>query len=197
MLGLPNLVLVASSIIGSAAIAGIPEPPVILHGTVVVDGRIILRTDDVTILARVPEASESIGTYHMGGNPRADDDYVLRLRIEFLVDGEPQSDAAAVVGQTATISVCLGNGPERIAGQFDISRSGVIENVDLNVTSEFAHCADDDGDIDLDDYTVFSACLSGVDGEIALGCGCADFDKDGNANLKDWSYFQLLFTGPQ
>lgn len=195
MLGISKHILAASAIIGTVSIAGIPEPSVVLHGTIIVDGRIILRTDDVTVLARVPGISESIGTYVMGNNPRAGDDYVLRLRVESFFDGGPQSDDATVVGQTATISVRVANGPERFAREFDILASGMIENIELNMISEFAHCADDDGDVDSEDYVAFSACLTGVDGEAALGCGCADFDGDGDADLKDWARFQLLFTG--
>ena len=133
----------------------------------------------------------------MGENEKAADDYGLPLRLGSLFDGEQQSEEAGVVGQTADLMVRVADGPERLAGQFEIVAMASFNNLDLKVTSVFGDCADEDGDIDLDDYAVFWACLTRVDGEIELGCGCADFDHDGDADLQDWSHFQLLFTGPQ
>jgi uncharacterized delta-60 repeat protein len=52
---------------------------------------------------------------------------------------------------------------------------------------------DADGDVDLNDYQVWSACLQGP--VIASGSGCAakDLDADGNVDLADFARFQREF----
>ena len=53
-----------------------------------------------------------------------------------------------------------------------------------------------DGEVDLDDYTGFEACLLGPDGGLGTGCECFDFDDDGDVDAVDFLTFQLSFTGP-
>jgi probable HAF family extracellular repeat protein len=62
--------------------------------------------------------------------------------------------------------------------------------------------ADHDGDVDLDDYAEFAACLSGPnegDAFVAPSAGClATFDflpADGDVDLEDFAVFQQAFTG--
>ena len=179
----------------TAALAGIPVPPVVLHGSVSLAGQHVLSTDDVTILARVAGVSQPIGSYHMGDNQEAGNNYVLRLRLESLFDGQPQSGDAGMVGQRANLFVRVADGPERSAGQFDITESRAIVSMNLTVTTAFGHCADEDGDIDLNDHASFLACMTGAGGQVGLGCGCADYSGDGGADLADWAQFQLAFTG--
>ena len=52
---------------------------------------------------------------------------------------------------------------------------------------------DADGDIALDDYDAFTACLDGP-GVTGAGCECTDFDDDGDADLADFAEFQVVFT---
>jgi len=54
---------------------------------------------------------------------------------------------------------------------------------------------DGDGDVDLDDYGVFSDCLSGPEGGVAAGCEAADLNGDGYVDLDDFARFQLYFGG--
>ena len=178
------------------ASAGIPEPPAVLHGQVFLDGQQVQSADDVTIVARSSDVALPIGTYHMGDNAAAGDNYVLKLRIESLIDGQTQSDNAALVGQTADLFVRVADGPERSAGQVDLPAPGLVENRDLIVETAFGTCADEDGDIDMDDLAAFVACSTNVNGDVSLECGCADANDDGDSDLEDWADFQNGFTGP-
>jgi len=54
---------------------------------------------------------------------------------------------------------------------------------------------DQDGDIDLDDFAVFAACLTGPSGEPPPGCDLADLDGDTDVDLADAARFQGAFTG--
>ena len=55
---------------------------------------------------------------------------------------------------------------------------------------------DNDGDVDLDDFTEFEACLLGPGGGLSESdCNCFDFDASGDVDLDDFAEFQLLFTG--
>ncbi|MCP4247612.1 MAG: hypothetical protein GY778_11235 [bacterium] len=59
--------------------------------------------------------------------------------------------------------------------------------------------ADNDGDIDLDDYDAFDVCaVNGPDAAYPVGAGCDefDFDGDGDVDLEDFAELQELFTGP-
>ena len=57
--------------------------------------------------------------------------------------------------------------------------------------------ADGDGDIDLDDYAVFSGCTVGP-GVTAPSSPCrvVDFDQDGDVDLLDFAGFQTGFNEP-
>ena len=54
---------------------------------------------------------------------------------------------------------------------------------------------DGDGDIDLDDYAGFAACLTGPDGGVPAGCDLANFDADNDVDMTDVAAFSLAFTG--
>ncbi|HRX86596.1 MAG TPA: autotransporter-associated beta strand repeat-containing protein, partial [Phycisphaerae bacterium] len=53
---------------------------------------------------------------------------------------------------------------------------------------------DGDGDIDLDDYFDFAACMTGPLGTVGAGCENADFDADGDVDLLDAAGFQAAFA---
>lgn len=89
----------------------------------------------MTILARVDGVRDPIGAYHMGDVSGAGDNYVLRLRLESLADGLPQSDDAGVIGQTAMLLIRTGDGAELDAGTYPLTQSGAIETRDLSASS--------------------------------------------------------------
>jgi hypothetical protein len=56
---------------------------------------------------------------------------------------------------------------------------------------------DEDGDVDLDDYTVFSTCVTGANtGPVASECRSADLDTDEDVDQTDFGLLQGAFTGP-
>jgi hypothetical protein len=176
--------------------AGIPEPDAILYGRVWVDGNPIGATDDVTVIARVDEAPDPVGTYHMGDNPAAGDLYVLRLRLESVADGSTQSANAALIGQTARIFVQQGSGPASQVAQLVIAGRGQILNLHLG-PGDF----DNDGDVDLGDFLVFVECLAGPEvGTPPGSCtpehfNMSDMDRDVDVDLDDFAIFQDAFIG--
>ena len=56
--------------------------------------------------------------------------------------------------------------------------------------------ADGDGDVDLVDYAVMSACVTGPASQLlGLGCDVFDFDADANVDLEDIAAFTRLLPG--
>jgi len=56
--------------------------------------------------------------------------------------------------------------------------------------------AENDGDVDLDDFAIFGWCLSGAGKEAPTSpCRVMDFDQDGDVDLADYAKFQVEFTG--
>lgn len=52
---------------------------------------------------------------------------------------------------------------------------------------------DDDGDVDLDDYACFFACVLGPAQGLPAKCGPFDFDNDDDVDLEDFAGFQSAF----
>lgn len=55
-----------------------------------------------------------------------------------------------------------------------------------------------DGDVDVDDYAVFAAALTGPAGAITPGLGheACDYDADGRVDLSDFAVFEVRFNSP-
>jgi len=69
-----------------------------------------------------------------------------------------------------------------------------IPTVQLTVTS--LGDADMDGDVDLIDFAMFPACMTGPDnGPVSIGCEVFDFNADDDVDHDDFAGFQLAFTG--
>ena len=80
----------------------------------------------------------------------------------------------------------------------------VMTGGDITLTSGFwagvvasiAGDCDFDGDVDLDDFADFEACLSGPGGGLPEpSCACFDCDDSGDVDLEDFAAFQQAFTG--
>ncbi len=54
---------------------------------------------------------------------------------------------------------------------------------------------DGDGDVDLVDFTVFDACITGPGGTIPPGCQSVDIDQDADVDMRDFVVFQAFFNG--
>lgn len=190
-----QLAVLAASTCVAVSFAAIPEPDVVLYGHVSVDGIPVGADDDVTIVARVAEASQPIGSYHMGDNQGAGDLYVLRLRVESLADGSSQSVNKALVDQSAQIYVQEGGGPEQLTASFVIPARGAVQI--FNLPAEYAAADfEPDGDVDLSDYDHFQACISGAGTpQNDPACQDADVDNDNDVDLADFAALQRCMSG--
>ena len=54
---------------------------------------------------------------------------------------------------------------------------------------------DQDGDVDLADWSLMAGCLTGPDGGLPPDCSAFDLDADGDVDLVDHRLFQQLFQG--
>lgn len=116
------------------------------------------------------------------------DNYVLRIRLEHVLPGETQSPNAARIGQTANIYLQYKSGPEMFVRSVMISARGMLRNVALYTLDLFA-------------YAEFQPCLGGPESDFSPGSctdegfSTADYDQDGDADLKDFFVFQSAFIG--
>ncbi len=128
-------VIMVSFAVAAIARAGVPQPSVALYGTITIDEIPITAADDVAVIARVSGVAEPVGTYTMGADPEAGDQYVLQIRMEALADGATQSDNAAVIGQSVRILVTQNGGPEMYVDTYEITDCGQLVNLNLEPTS--------------------------------------------------------------
>ncbi len=209
--------------------AAIPEPDVVLYGTVLRAGQSVRQQDAVVVLARLGSGQE-IGRYDFGdcnadgvrdvcerscSNPGctgvtgcgtardtspADgllDDcpgnlYALRVRTESVPQGLTATGQAAVLNLASPTSVQIliqvGGGAEQPIRQLWIDERGEIRNITLSVLDLFA-------------FRNFSRCYNGPQGaspgglcDAALFSG-ADYDDDGDVDLRDYAFIQSHFGG--
>ncbi len=177
-----------------SAIAGIPEPDAILFGRVCLGGRAINATADVTIVGRVDGVPDAVGSYRMGDQSSAGDNYVLRIRLESPVQGFPLSPNAAAIGQTVKIMAKQGNGPEAQVASFLVQDRGVIQP--LGLSDGQGADVDGDHDSDLRDFARLQNCFTGT-GPLGTGCQSADLNGDGSVNLNDYKSLAGCSTGPR
>lgn len=95
---------------------------------------------------------------------------------------------AAVTGNT----VLIGDPADDNAAGSD---AGAVYVFELNCTLP-GDC-DGDIDVDLEDLGALVGCLKGPGVAHGPGCGCLDFEDDGDVDLYDFSLFQRQFTGQQ
>lgn len=118
-------IVLLASLLPAFAFAGLPERSAVHYGQVFIEGLQVRSTDDVTIIARADGASEPIGRHHMGDIPAAGDDFVLRLRIESLVEGQQRSNDAGLIGEAVSVFVQEAQGAERKVLEFVLRARGV------------------------------------------------------------------------
>jgi len=53
----------------------------------------------------------------------------------------------------------------------------------------------EDGTVDLVDYSAFEACFAGPDAEVPEGCECLDVNPSGTIDLADFARAQAAFNG--
>lgn len=118
--------------------------------------------------------------------------YALRVRCESTPSGIAASGNAAVLNPANPVAVQIlmksGNGPEQFVRQLLISERGKIRRIALMVLDLFA-------------FREFNTCQSGPGGS-APGGSCteeefaaADYDEDGDVDLRDYAFAQNHFAG--
>jgi hypothetical protein len=117
-----------------------------------------------------------------------------------------QRKLAAYGGETSlltrsTTTELVGWSESNLTGQIDPSDcSFTFDNatltiviIDLLPLPDF----DNDGDVDLDDFSGFQYCFDGPNRPLRdPACGVADLDGDNDVDLSDFSVFQACFNGP-
>lgn len=189
--------------------AGIPQPDVLIFGTITIDGAIITANDSVTVIARAPGVADPVGKYKMGDLDTAGDRYAVRVRLESLVPGTTvSSDSVSFSpGDTRTVNLFVkqGSGKEQPTGSpVTITQQGALVSRNISVGSmpspgDF----DNDHDVDLLDFGQFQICFTGQCPSTPCkpplysnpNCAHGDFDNDGDVDLIDFGQFQVAFTG--
>lgn len=183
------------------ALAGIPEPDVVLYGSVCVNGVPRFGADsDVVVTAFVDVSkgekepvTQLIGRYGMGDSER--DIYVLRIRRESGVDGSEQSANAARAGQTVTVKVQLGSDTAIVATEFPLDDAGTVRRLLLAVGDPRG--IDSDSDADLRDVALLQRCFTGSGtGGLGPECAAADREPDGDVDLDDSKALIDELAGP-
>ncbi len=189
-----SLFLLAVSCIlaaSTATFASIPEPSVLLYGTLSIGGEPVGAGDDVRLYAMVPEAPDEVGSYLMGSNVNAGNLYALQVRLESLADGTQQSNNRALVGQTVQVFAegdDVPGGPVLLTN-FKICERGQVVNIDLPGTVP-GNLGDFDGDcdVDFDDLNPFVDVLLGNNMTPSAQV-TADMNASGAANGADIELF--------
>jgi len=74
-----------------------------------------------------------------------------------------------------------------------ICSGGPLSKSDIGAFEYLPGDGDRDGDTDLEDNEMFSACLVGPDGGVPTECLAFDMNGDGQVDLLDWRIFQKVF----
>jgi len=118
-------------------------------------------------------------------------DGLLVTTVEFVALAESPATTITIPEERGLFTrsrVCDGEVP-------GLEVQGTLGSTTITIVGEISGDCNGDGQVDLDDYVVFEACLLGPDGGLAEGCECLDFDDSGSVDLQDFAAFQTFFTG--
>ena len=88
-----------------------------------------------------------------------------------------------------------------LSGTIGQSDTSVMTGDDFELTGGFwfglapTDC-NEDGGVNLLDYSAFESCLAGPEGAVTAGCECFDVNRSGAVDLIDFAVAQTVFTGP-
>lgn len=134
---------------------------------------------------------------HLGTSMVPSTDGILLTTFRFLA-------GAANSGATLTILPTGGDNGVTVVFGSDVPGddvTGTLGSATVEILDGMVGDLDNDGDVDLDDYSGFADCLNGP-GNPTPPPGCtlmqfndADLDNDVDVDLEDFSIFELHFTG--
>ena len=78
---------------------------------------------------------------------------------------------------------------------FDGDALSATITIVLFVAPSIPSDCDDDGDVDLDDFAIFEACVSGPAIPVATGCEAKDLNHDNDVDQSDFGIFQRCMSG--
>lgn len=188
------------------------------------DGVIRYQTGEIVLMAGIelPEYAFVVALLEPFTAEAGETYWVEIVRDAFDVDGCTWWWETAPPGETGDGSALwdegLGEGYQAfnfdlavcIRLQFDCNRNGIPDDIDIsdgnssdcNGTAVPDECEaigdyNGDGNVDLDDYAQWDACLTGPNaGPLTLGCESFDLDTDIDVDLLDFALFQVLFGCP-
>lgn len=151
--------------------AEIPEPDVVLYGSIALDGGPVgADRTDVTVEVRAEPGGPVLTGYRMGSDPAAGNFYLLRIRVEAFT---PVRDAgAAALGSTVRLTVRDASGP-RDEAAYTLAGRGQIARLDF-------------GDVDTDGDGMSDAWELAHFGSITGANPDDDPDGDGRSNLTEF-----------
>jgi len=107
------------------------------------------------------------------------------------------------LGESDTINVVFNAAslpPGIHQGAITIAAAGALNTpqaIDVTVEVKAAADFDDDGDVDLGDFSFFQSCFNGPNRPPTIQtCTLSDIDKDADVDLTDFATFQTCFNGP-
>jgi hypothetical protein len=197
------MTLVAAAMVTTAAVpafGGIPLPDAVVHSELIIDGAVVQATDQVSVIARF--VGKDVARYEMGGSAQAGNNFVLRIRVESLIDGADPSDHAIRLGDTVDIyvirhQVCVGGSNANVVcEENDECPGGTCGSIESFLTSttitttgvqeclfcctDASDCGDANDDGVTDDSCQWYGCGNGVG---ATQATCTVVDKVAPSDL--------------
>ncbi|MCK4658110.1 MAG: hypothetical protein KAV82_01185 [Phycisphaerae bacterium] len=101
-------------------------------------------------------------------------------------------DISAVADGYDTVYVRWGMGPTDGSIRYP---GWNVDDVEIRAVPTSSCDFDGDNQVDLFDFTIFTACFTGPGGALPKGCNCADVDGDNDVDLLDFAIFQEERSG--
>jgi hypothetical protein len=105
--------------------------------------------------------------------------------------GAPVPGGASPAVSPAAATTYFARSKNSTTGLVSATCASVTVAVNVPVRADLDH----DCDVDLSDFDLFAACLSGTTGLIPPGCDASDFDADTDVDQSDFGTFQRCYSG--
>lgn len=187
-----NIVVIIA--LASVVFAGIPEPDITLYGTVAVNNVPKGAGDNVTINARVSGVASPVGSYPMGDNVAAGDNYVIKIAVDTLTDGSGLmmflGTSTPAIGETVTLYATENGGPEVAVGSYVITSRGITQQLDLTNGPFLDTDFNTDGKTNFKDFSTLAQQWQETNcSELNEWCNGVDFDHLNGVDISDLLHF--------